>query len=287
MTDNAMSKKSENEPDATQIKQTVQRRSIAPADARLDLQYLNWGRRGHGLTPPRLTPRQGWIYACIHKGAPILQLGHQPVKLQAGQFIIVEPSCASAWSAAQTGSSELLTWLWITPPRCEECLPPLGGYRVFQLDRSARQKARQTHLLCRREIEHPDSLSKLQIEQARLQLELMLARSRLPKLPPPQNILRVQFAMRWLEQNLDESKPVSALSDYLQISQATLNRLFRMHLGVPVAVYHHILKMNHARDWLAAGHVAVKEVGLALGYRHPNDFSRAFKKFTGSSPSGC
>jgi transcriptional regulator GlxA family with amidase domain len=135
-------------------------------------------------------------------------------------------------------------------------------------------------------VEHPDSLTGLELEQARLRLDLTIARSRRPRLQPPKASQRLQFALRWLGQNLDEPKPVTALSDYLQVSPVTMNRLFHTQLGQSVAEYHHRLKMERAMAWLEGGRIAVKEVSFALGYRHANDFSRAFKRFTGRSPGG-
>jgi len=43
--------------------------------------------------------------------------------------------------------------------------------------------------------------------------------------------------------------------------------------------------MERASQLLEKKGVAVKEVAYELGYLHANDFSRAFKKFTGRNPS--
>ncbi|MCX7886899.1 MAG: helix-turn-helix domain-containing protein [Verrucomicrobiae bacterium] len=43
------------------------------------------------------------------------------------------------------------------------------------------------------------------------------------------------------------------------------------------------MRMERARQLLAEGRL-VKEVAFALGYRHANDFSRAYKKFSGHMP---
>lgn len=284
MNDNAMFRKAAILLNPAPARETALTRWVAPAGTDLDLLYLNWGQRRHGQSPARLATHQGWIYAYVHKGNPALQVARRVVRLQPGQFAIVDPACSSAWTDTPHGVSELLTWLWLTPPRCEEAAPAQGDFRLFQLDHPLRHKLRQLHLLCRGEVEHPDTLTKLQLEQVRLQLDLALARSGQPKLQPPQTSLRIQFALRWLAQNLDEPRPVSALCDYLQVSQVTLNRLFRMHLGESLAAYHHRLKMERARSWLAGGQIAVKEASFALGYKHSNDFSRAFKKFTGANP---
>jgi len=40
--------------------------------------------------------------------------------------------------------------------------------------------------------------------------------------------------------------------------------------------------MQHAQAQLARG-VAVKQIAFELGYRHANDFSRAYKRFFGAT----
>lgn len=268
-------------PKTDDVSQGGQTRWVCPENAKMDLLSLTWGRHGQNVRPLNC---HGWIYAFIHKGPRMLQLAKSAVRLPAGQLIIVDPTCVCGVNDA-SGTSELLTWFWASAPRCEECTPPAGGFRLFPVDDSLRQKLKQIHLLCRTAIEHPDRLTKLELEQARLQLDLAIARSQSPRLNPPETDLRLQFSLRWLAQNLDEPKPVAVLCDYLQISQATLNRLFRTQLRESVATYYHRLKMQRAHEWLVAGHVAVKEVSFALGYKHPNDFTRAFTKFNGRSPS--
>lgn len=263
------------------MKQGNQGRWISPKGAQLDLFCLSWGRQGQGA---RLLKHKGWIYALVHKGARMVQLANTTVRLPAGQLVIVDPACHCEWSETAPGASELLTWFWTTAPRCTECRPPTGGFRILHVKSPLRQKLKQIHLLCRKATEHPDRFTKLELEQARLQLDLAIARSQSPRLQPPETDLRLQFSLRWLAQNLDEPKPVAALCDYLQISQVTLNRLFHTQLRESVATYFHRLKMQRARDWLSAGNVAIKEVSFALGYKHANDFSRAFTKFNGGCP---
>ncbi len=41
------------------------------------------------------------------------------------------------------------------------------------------------------------------------------------------------------------------------------------------------------QELLETDRFSVKEIAYALGYKHPNDFSRAFKHFVGKSPKSC
>jgi AraC-like DNA-binding protein len=39
--------------------------------------------------------------------------------------------------------------------------------------------------------------------------------------------------------------------------------------------------MRQAQEWLREGKRSVKHIAFALGYKHPNNFSRAFKAYQG------
>jgi transcriptional regulator GlxA family with amidase domain len=73
----------------------------------------------------------------------------------------------------------------------------------------------------------------------------------------------------------------------LQISPATLARMFQQHHGESPAMYHQRLRMTRAQELLETNRFSVKEIAYALGYKHPNDFSRAFRRFVGRSPKAC
>ena len=142
----------------------------------------------------------------------------------------------------------------------------------------------QLHGLCRQEVERPDELTKLAIEQLHLAIDVTVARLVQRKIGPPEPSVRMELAVRWMAQNLAEPNPVSALCEYLQISPATVVRMFQTHHGESPAMYHQRLKMTRAQELLETARFSVKEIAYALGYKHPNDFSRAFKQFVGRSP---
>jgi transcriptional regulator GlxA family with amidase domain len=134
-------------------------------------------------------------------------------------------------------------------------------------------------------LEKPDALSALALEELRFRMDIAIARFKTRNHPAPEPALRLELALRWLAQNVQELNPVASLCEYLQVSPVTLNRLFRTHLRESVASYHTRVRMERAGQLLRNDAVAVKEVAYELGYVHANDFSRAFKKYTGRNPS--
>ena len=261
-------------------------RWVCPKNLKLDLQYLSWGKRRFGEFGIPVSLHHGWVYTLVLHGNPILQLVSKAIPLQPGQILVLGPDCASGWTANSVqGVAELLTWVWDGAPRCPGLGPAANGVQVFTADRALIRSLQQIHSLCRRELEKPDALSALALEELRFRMDVAISRSKTPSRCAPESALRLELALRWLVQNVQERNPIAPLCEYLQVSAATLNRLFRMHLHESVTAYHARNRMEHAGQLLKNDGVAVKEVAYGLGYLHANDFSRAFKRFSGRNPS--
>ncbi len=259
-------------------------RWVRPESAQLDLLYLAWGHRQYGQNPIPVSRHPGWHYVLVNRGKPTLVLESEQRDLNAGDFLVIHPDCASGWTDRPDGVSDLLVWIWRTGPRCSECAVEPGTYRQWAIGTRLWHKVEHLHGLCRLEVERPDELTKLAIEQLHLAIDVTVARHVQRKMGPPEPSLRMELAVRWMAQNLAEPNPVTALCEYLQISPATVVRMFQTHHGESPAVYHQRLKMARAQELLETDRFSVKEIAYALGYKHPNDFSRAFKQFVGKSP---
>jgi len=261
-------------------------RWVCPKHLALDLQYLSWGKRRFGESGIPISLHHGWVYCLVLRGNPILQLLSKAIQVQSGQVLVLGPDCASGWTANSAENvAELLTWVWNGAPRCPGLGQAADSVQIFAADRALIRALQQIHSSCRRELEKPDALSALALEELRFRMDVAIARFNTPNRTAPEPGLRLELALRWLAQNTRESNPIASLCEYLQVSAATLNRLFRSHLDESVTAYHTRTRMERAAELLKHGGVAVKEVAYELGYLHANDFTRAFKKFTGRNPS--
>jgi AraC-like DNA-binding protein len=288
MTDSAMSRivLTKRLPRVLHLPPAGRPRWVCPKELKLDLQYLSWGKRRFGESGIPISLHHGWVYCLVLRGSPSVQFASKTMQVQPGQLLVLGPDCASGWTATSVDSvSELLTWVWDGVPRCPGLGPAADGIQTFTADRALIRKLQQIHSLCRRELEKPDALSALALEELRFRMDLAIARFKTPGRSAPEPALRLELALRWLAQNAQSRNPVAPLCEYLQVSPVTLNRLFRRNLRESVTAYHTRTRMERAGQLLSRHGVAVKEVAYELGYLHANDFSRAFKKFTGRSPS--
>jgi transcriptional regulator GlxA family with amidase domain len=146
------------------------------------------------------------------------------------------------------------------------------------------RRLEQFHATCRQEVEQPDDLTNLALKQLHLMIDITVARIVRSRFRPPEPSVRIELALRWMAQNLAAPNPVSALCEYLQISPATVVRMFQTYYREPPAVYHQQLKMTKAQQLLETGHLSVKQISCSLGYKHPNNFSRSFRQFFGTRP---
>ena len=64
-----------------------------------------------------------------------------------------------------------------------------------------------------------------------------------------------------------------------------MQRLFRERLGTTVMKSVAELRRREAERMLRRDGASIKEIAYRLGYRHPHDFSRAFRNHTGKLPS--
>ncbi len=261
-------------------------RWVCPKTLKLDLQYLSWGKRRFGESRIPVSLHHGWVYCLVLRGNPFLQFVSGSMQVLPGQVLVLGPDCASGWAADSVESvAELLTWVWDGAPHCPSLGRVTGGVQTFAADRALIRTLRQIHSLCRRELEKPDELSVLALEELRFRMDVAISRSKAPNRSAAEPALRLELALRWLAENVREHDPVNPLCEYLQVSAVTLNRLFRAHRHESVAAYHTRIRMELAIQLLNSDGVSVKEVAYELGYLHANDFSRAFKNFTGRNPS--
>lgn len=95
---------------------------------------------------------------------------------------------------------------------------------------------------------------------------------------------RVDRAARILAERLDDPPTADVLARSVGVSRYHFQRIYRAATGETVLDTLTRLRALRALDMLATG-VPVGEVAVAVGYDTPQAFARAFKHWTGTSPS--
>ena len=83
----------------------------------------------------------------------------------------------------------------------------------------------------------------------------------------------------------DTKLTLKEIAGALNISPKYLSLLFKKECGLGIYRCMNILSVERAKMLLKDEEKDIKEIAFELGYRHPNNFSRLFKRVTGVLPS--
>lgn len=252
-----------------------------------ELQYLSWGWREYGRHPIPASFHEGWTYLHVARGRPLLDTGEKRIPVPQGHLAIIGPSCPNGWRASHPADRcRILTWIWCDPPLLSGIDPGEQGWRLFPLSSEEEKQVQALHRETRLEITRTDASVALAVHAIRSRLDILLTRRPTRSKTDSQPAARMEYALNWLRKHPEELHPVTALADYLQVSPATLNRLFQKYLGQNVRQAAYLVRMEAARQLLGPGTLSVKEIAFRLGYSHANDFTRAYTRRWGTSPTG-
>jgi AraC-like DNA-binding protein len=201
-----------------------------------------------------------------------------------GQISIGDPDCLIGHGDKPGRACEMLTWIWRSAPTHSALRPEKRCARLLNLDSNQVRRLKQIHFQCRDAVANSNERSILQLRASRLLIDLCLLEAHEHQ-RLPETALRFELAVQYLRNHVGERQSINGLCDYLQISKASLYRLFAERCGKGPRAFAQDLRMQWAREQLDSPQRSVKSVAYALGYRHSPDFSRAFKQHFGISAS--
>lgn len=97
---------------------------------------------------------------------------------------------------------------------------------------------------------------------------------------------RAQAIKDYVEQHYSEpSLGAAQLCDAFLLSESYLSRIFKNELGTKVSDYIHSVRIREAKKLLAESDAPIQDICFRLGYTNRNTMHRAFRDFTGMSPT--
>ncbi len=251
-----------------------------------ELQYLSWGWRSYGRHPIPVSRHMGWTYQLVVGGSAVLNIADKAHLLRNGSLAIIGPSCPNGWSGfSKTGRCRIFNWIWREPPLFESLRPGPEGFNILHTTGEVVRRIEMLHEETRNEIRFSDEESEHSLHALRIRLDVLMGRMCRRTERNSTSKAKVKYALTWLKKHPEELRPVAALSDYMQVSPATLNRLFRGELGQNVREAAYAVRMKAARQILERNTLPVKEVASKLGYAHANDFTRAYSRYWMRTPT--
>ena len=247
------------------------------------LVYLAWGRRDYYRFPIPVHSNPGWTFWALLEGEALVTMSQSCQSFQAYSGFIAGPDCAFGFLRQSYSDVRVLVWIWKDPPVGIEA----SETAVLQPVHFRKEQARMLedlHLQTRMEIFQPQRHTEIALEHLRGLVAIQFARAKEMKASDAAQILLAR-AQQWMLEHVTQRARMEDLAQYLGISLMRLHRLFHAETGMPPGAFYHDVKMQHCAGLLKRRAYSVKRVAYENGYRHANDFSRAFKKHFGYPPS--
>lgn len=92
-------------------------------------------------------------------------------------------------------------------------------------------------------------------------------------------------AVSWIEENFQSERGIEEMYGQIGVSQRQLQRLFKMHVGISPHQYLADYRVHQGKLLLAGTNRTIGEIAEQCGYLSTSQFSRAFKKRFGQTPS--
>lgn len=89
----------------------------------------------------------------------------------------------------------------------------------------------------------------------------------------------------YIDWHICENLKVSDIAEYFGYNEKYLSTLFKKHSNVSIKQYILQAKMDHAKAELTDTNHSISQIGYNIGYNDPHNFTNAFKKATGLTPS--
>ena len=95
----------------------------------------------------------------------------------------------------------------------------------------------------------------------------------------------VDAAVKYINENYFNDIKVEQIASELGIDRKYLRNLFTQHMGMSTMDYIMTTRMNRAKELLADSDISVSLVARSVGYKDVLCFSKAFRNYTGMSPT--
>ncbi|MBL7713125.1 MAG: helix-turn-helix transcriptional regulator [Chitinophagaceae bacterium] len=96
---------------------------------------------------------------------------------------------------------------------------------------------------------------------------------------------RLERIREYILKNLDKTLNIKTLSTIFGVSAPTLRRQFHKYFHVPIYTYICQQRMEYAKELILAYTHTVYEISELVGYSESSNFSHAFTRYFGASPS--
>lgn len=218
--------------------------------------------------------RSCWAIVIKYEGETIYTSNKKTYLSNVHNIVVLPKGCSYEWHCTCSGHFSII-----------EFESELVCNEVFSFSVNSSEKI----LKLFRELEYKRTLRKTtyEIESIRDVYSILLILTQLmqKKYLPTEKMSKISPALEYIANNYNQNIKNDVLANLCNLSTVYFRKLFTEIMGSSPISYVHELRIKKAKEMLKSDYGSVTDIAISLGYLNIYDFSRAFKKRTGISPT--
>lgn len=95
----------------------------------------------------------------------------------------------------------------------------------------------------------------------------------------------IQRVLTYIDEHYNEALPLSRAASMMNFSESHFSKVFKKLVGLNYIAYLNAVRIEHSASMLRSTGAKVSDIALSCGFGNVRSFNRAFKKYTGFTPS--
>lgn len=225
-------------------------------------------------TKTKRIDRPYWAVVIKYEGETVYESNGIRMISDISHLVILPKGCSYSWECTESGHYSIVEF------ECERtylspiAFPVKHGEKVLKMFKDLEYK---------RNLRGP----MMEAESIRdtYSIILSITAPTLDRYVPDSKRKKLQPAIEYISQNFEKRVTNDELAAVAGMSTIYFRKLFTEMMGVSPITYTQQLRIEKAKEMLRSDYGTLSDVAQSLGYASLYDFSRDFKKRTGTSPS--
>lgn len=245
----------------------------------LNLHYC--GNRVNSIDHKYVHRQNAYLLTYVVSGRALLTAHSREYTLSAGDFYVMFPESGASY-VTESGLPWSIRWVTLTGTQLQEMLPLLGftsQHPIVRVNDTSRIE-RLLEALFEKTM-RADLKNKIAATSLLYELLSCLAQ---PSAVPVENAV-IADAVGYISRHYHETISIHALAQRAFLNSNYFSKLFNSYVGITPQQFITRTRMEKAKELLAYTELTVGEIAVAVGFPDALYFSRAFRRYSGCSPS--
>ena len=225
-------------------------------------------------TKLRKNDRQQWAVVIKYEGETVYTSNGKRFLSDIGHIVILPKGCSYDWQCTRSGHFSIIEF---------------ESEKTFEEPFSFSVKNGEKILKMFKDLEYKRNLKSPTVELESIRdtysILLVLMKAVEARYLPTEKQQKIAPAVEYISQHYNENITNDELAAIAGMSTVYFRKLFTSVLGVSPISYARNLRIEKAKEMLKSDYGTLSDIALSIGYSSLYDFSRDFKKHTGTSPS--